>query len=115
VVLYENHLVRAKIVTHGHILEQVSSFQYLRCEISCAYGKYVENKLHCYQAIGETIQRAMRGEIQTQTQFKFYKVKATLALFYGSEAWLRRKKEENRIYATDIRFLKAAKECTRED
>jgi hypothetical protein len=43
------------------------------------------------------------------------KVTATPALLYRTETWLRRKKEANRIYATDIRFLKEANECTRED
>jgi hypothetical protein len=67
VAFYESHPVRAKIVTHGHILEQVSYFQYLRCEIPCAYDKEVENKLHCYQTICETIQRPMRRETDRNT------------------------------------------------
>jgi hypothetical protein len=41
-----SHPVRTKIVIDGHILEQVSHFQYLRCEISYAYEKDVESKLH---------------------------------------------------------------------
>jgi hypothetical protein len=31
------------------------------------------------------------------------------------EAWVRRKKEQNRIKAAEIKFLKAVKECTKGD
>jgi hypothetical protein len=51
VTFYESHPVRGKRITHRHILEQVSYVQYLTCEISCAYDKDVENKLHCFQAV----------------------------------------------------------------
>jgi hypothetical protein len=36
-------------------------------------------------------------------------------LLYGSEAWVRRKKEENRIQAAEMRSLRGVKICTRED
>jgi hypothetical protein len=36
-------------------------------------------------------------------------------LLYGSEAWVRRQKEDNGIPAAEMRFLRAVKRCTRED
>jgi hypothetical protein len=36
-------------------------------------------------------------------------------LLSGSEAWVKRRKEENRIQATEIRLLRPVKGCPRED
>jgi hypothetical protein len=44
----------------------------------------------------------MRGKTRTDTQLKF-KSKENTTLLYGSEAWVRRDKEENTIKAAEMR------------
>jgi hypothetical protein len=57
----------------------------------------------------------MRRKTRKETKIKFYKVVVTPTLLCGSEAWARRKQEDNRIQAKAMRFLRAVEGCSRED
>ena len=46
---------------------------------------------------------------------KFYKTSAVHVLLYGSESWILRKQDLNKITAAEMKFLRSVKGCTRED
>jgi hypothetical protein len=49
------------------------------------------------------------------TQMKFYKVMALPVLLYGSETWAIKTKDMNKIQATEMRYLRSVKGCTKLD
>jgi hypothetical protein len=49
------------------------------------------------------------------TQMKFYKVMALPVLLYGSETWTIKTKDMSKIQATEMRYLRSVKGCTKLD
>ena len=107
--------IRSKIVIEDKILEQVSDFKYLGCEISFKYDKDIEQKVNKFQAICGTIQRTFKNKIRKETKMKFYKVMALPTLLYGSETWVPTQKLNSKIQAAEMKFLRSVKGCTRMD
>lgn len=107
--------VRTKIVLKGQILEQVSHFSYLGNDIGYDKDFDIDMKLHRFQAMCGTINRTLRHTASKETKIKFYKVMATPVILYGSELWTKTRKQESRIQATEMRFLRQVKGCTRQD
>lgn len=90
--------VRSKILVNGNILEQVSHFNYLGCDISFKYEKDIEKKVNRFQMICGTIGRTLGRKTRKEIQMKFYKVMAVPTLIYGSESWTITKKKKNHVY-----------------
>jgi hypothetical protein len=107
--------VRTKIVIDNYTLEHMTHFKYLGCDVSYQYDNHVDVKLKKFQNICGTIRRSLRGKTRKDTQLKFYKVMATPTLLYGSETWTLNARDKSRIQASEMKFLRSVKGCTRED
>ena len=69
------------------IIEQVSHFQYLGCDITFEEEQDINKKINTYQHICGTIRRTIKGKTRRETQMKFYKVMALPTVLYGAESW----------------------------
>ena len=107
--------VRTKIVVNDIVLEQVKHFKYLGCDISYDRSNDIEDKLNKFTHICGTISRTLKNKTRKETQLKFYKTIAVPTLLYGSETWITTKKEESRIQAQEMKFLRRVKGCTKLD
>ncbi|KAJ4447044.1 hypothetical protein ANN_09033 [Periplaneta americana] len=105
----------SKIIVNGNILEQVSHFNYLGCDISFNYEKDIEKKVNRFQMICGTIGRTLGRKARKETQMKFYKVMAVPTLIYGSESWTTTKKEESRIQSAEMKFMRYVRRYTKAD
>jgi hypothetical protein len=56
----------------------------------------------------------IRREKRKEMQLQFYKVMTIKIFLYELEAWVRRKKEENRIEAAKMDFLEQSRDVQRE-
>ena len=79
--------VRTKICINDNILEQVTTFNYLGCDIGFDDDNDVKKKLHRFQMICGTIRRTLGKRVTPETQIKFYKTMAIPVLTYGCETW----------------------------
>lgn len=107
--------IRTKIVVNNKPVEQVKHFNYLGNDISYDRDKDINNKLHKYQIMCGIINRTLKNKVRTETKMKFYKVVAAPVLLYGSETWTTTAKDESRIQASEMKFLRQVKGCTRRD
>lgn len=107
--------VRSKIVVENQVLNQVSNFNYLGNDISYNYDRDVEKKLSRFQLMCGTIRRTLGKKTRKETQLKFYKTMAIPTLLYGSECWVLKQREMSRIQASEMKFLRAVKGCTKAD
>jgi hypothetical protein len=71
-------LVRSKLILGNQLIEQVSKFNYLGCQLSYQGEVDVNHKLEKFNYICGTIKRT-RKKTRTETQIKFYKVMAISA------------------------------------
>lgn len=109
------HPVRSKIIINNTVIEQVSHFKYLGCDITYDYDKDVNIKTQRFQAICGTIAKNLKKKTRKETQIKFYKTMAIPTLLYGCEAWTLKKNDINRIQSAEMKFLRGVKGCTRLD
>jgi hypothetical protein len=79
------HPRRSKIVIDNKIIEQVSHFNYLGCDVSYNYDADLQIKLNKFQYMSGTIKRTITNKTRKDTQLKFYKVMAVATLLYGCE------------------------------
>lgn len=107
--------VRSKIVVNNDIVEQVSSFNYLGCEMTYGYSNDVEQKLNKFNHICGTISRHLKNKTRKDTQVKFYKTIAVPTMLYGCECWILTERQRSRIQAQEMKFLRRVKGCTRHD
>lgn len=107
--------IRTKIVIEDQVLEQVSHFQYLGCDITYDEDKDIKNKVNTFQRICGTIRRTLKNKTRKETQIKFYKVMAVPTVLYGSECWVPKKNELRQIESSEMKFLRSVKGCTRLD
>ena len=68
-----------------------------------------------FQRVCGTINRTFRNKIRNETKLKFYKVMAVPMLAYGSETWTLNKKQQSKIQASEMKFLRSVKGCTKRD
>ena len=100
-----NHIHRVKIVINNNIIEQVTDFKYLGHRIS-EYKSDLEDKLQTYNKINGAIRRHFRKQMNKETKLRIHNVTAKAALKFGSEAWVLRKREEQRLEAAQMKFLR---------
>ena len=89
---------------NDNIIEQVTDFKYLGHCIS-EYGNDLEDKLQTYNKINGAIQRHFEKHMNKETKLRIHNITARAALKFGSEAWVLKKKEEQRLEAAQMKFL----------
>ena len=103
--MWGNHLQRVKIVKNYNIIEQVTDFKYLGYRIS-EYKSDLEDKLQTYNKINGAIRRHSGKQMNKETKLRIHNITAKAALKFGSEAWVLKKSEEQRLEAAQMKFLK---------
>lgn len=99
--------VRSKIIHNNQCLEQVQNFNYLGCEISYQNEKDVNKKITKFTQILGIINNTLKAKlVQKSTRIKIYNTLALPSLLYGSEIWTLKKKDMNRIKATEMKFFR---------
>ena len=101
-----NHMQRVNIVINESIIEQVTDFNYLVYCIS-EYKSDLEDKLQTYNKInGSYTERHFGKQMNKETKLRIHNITAKAALKFGSEAWVLRKREEQRLEAAQMKFLR---------
>jgi len=70
------------------------------------YGSDLEDKLHTYNKINRAIRRHFGKQMNEETKLRNHNITAKTALKFGSEAWLLKKREEQRLEAAQMKFLR---------
>jgi len=86
-------------------IEQVTDFKYLRYCVS-EYKIYLEDKLQIYKKINGTIRRHFGKQMNKETKLRIHNITAQAVLKFGSEAWVLRKREEQRLEAAQMKVLR---------
>lgn len=107
--------IRSKIVINDEVIEQIRHFKYLGCDLTYDFSIDVEQKLNKFSRVCGTISRHLKHKTRKDTQLKFYKTIAVPTLTYGSEIWTTTRKQESRIQAQEMKFLRRVKGCTKRD
>jgi hypothetical protein len=64
----------------------------------------LEDKLQTYNKINGAILRHFGKQMNKETKLRIYNITAKEALKFGSEAWVLRKREEQRLEAAQMKF-----------
>jgi len=102
--MWGNHIQRVKFVINDNIVEQVTDFKYLGYRI-LEYGSDLEDKLQTYNKINGAIRRHFGKQMNKETKLRIYNITDKVALKFGSEAWVLKKREEQRLEAAQMKFL----------
>ena len=100
--MWGNHIQRVKIVINDNIIEQVTDFKYW----GIAYqNKEVIQKINCKHTTKLT---ELYGDISEnkETKLRIHNITAKAALKFGNEAWVLKKREEQRLEAAQMKFLR---------
>jgi len=92
-------------VINDNIIEQVTDFKYLGYRTS-EYGSDLEDKLETHNKINGAIRRHFGKQMNKETKFRIHNITAKAALKFGSEAWVMKKREEQRLEASQMKFLR---------
>jgi len=114
IAMWGNHIQRAKIVINGNIIEQITDFKYLVYSIS-EFKSNVGNKLQTYNKINGAIRRHFGKQMNKEIKLRIHNVTAKAALKFGSEAWVLKKREEQRLVAAQMKFLRYFLGITKQD
>jgi hypothetical protein len=97
------HIQRLKIVINDNITEQVTDFKYLGYRVS-EYKSDLEDELQTYNKIKGAIRRHFGKQTNKETKLRLQNITAKAALKFGSEAWVLKKREEQRLEAAQMNF-----------
>jgi len=86
-------------------IEQITDFKYLVYRIS-EYGSDLEDKLQSYNEIDGAIRRHFGKQMNKETKLRIHNITAKAALKFENEAWVLKKREEQRLEAAQIKFLR---------
>jgi len=100
-----NYIQKVKIVINDNIIEQVTDFKYLRYRMS-EYKSDLEDKLQIYNKINGAIGRYFGKQMKKEIKLRIYNITAKAALKFGSEAWVLKKIEEQRLETAQMKFLR---------
>jgi hypothetical protein len=109
------HPRRSKIVIDNKIMEHVSHFNYLGCDVSYNYDADLRIKLNKFQYMCGTIKRTLTNKTRKDTQLKFYKVMVVPTLLYGYEIWALNRSGKRKIETAEMIFLRHDAGYTRRD
>ena len=70
------------------------------------YGSDLEDKLQTYNKINGDIRRHFGKQMNKETKLRIHNITAKAALKFGSEAWVLKKREEQRLEAAQMKFLR---------
>ena len=90
---------------NNNIIEQVTDFKYLEYRIA-EYKSDLEDKLQIYNKINGDKRRHFGKQMNKETKLRFQNVTAKAALKFGSETWVLKKREEQRLEAAKMKFLR---------
>ena len=99
------HIQRVKIVINDNIIEQVTDFKCLVYRLS-EYGSDLENKLQTYNKINGAIRRHFGKQMNKEIKLTIHNITAKAAFKFGSEAWVLKKREEQRLEVAQMKFLR---------
>jgi len=100
-----NYIQRVKIVINNNIIEQVTDFKHLGYRIS-EYKSDLEDKLQTYNKINGAVRRHFGKQMNKETKLRIHNITAKVALKFGSEAWVLKKREEQCLEAAQMKFLR---------
>ena len=100
-----NYIQGVKIVINDNSIEQVTDFKYLGCRIS-EYKSDLEDKLQTHNKINGAIRRHFGKQMNKETKLSIHNLTVKAALKFVSEPWVLKKREEQRLEAAQIKFLK---------
>jgi len=80
-------------------------FKYLGYRIS-EYKSDLEDKLQTYNKINGAIWRHFGKQMNKETKLRIHNTTAKAALKFGSEAWVLKKREEQRLEAAQMKVLR---------
>ena len=90
---------------NDNIIEQVTDFKYFGYRIS-EHESDLADKLQTYNKINAAIRRHSGKQINKETKLRIHNITAKAALKFGSEAWVLKKREERRLEAAQMKFLR---------
>ena len=86
-------------------LLKVTDFKYLGYRISECKSD-LEDKLQTYNKINGAIRRYFGKQMNKQTKLRIHNITAKAALKFGSESWVLKKRDEQRLEAAQMKFLR---------
>ena len=86
-----------------NIIEHVTDFKYLGYRIS-EYVSDLEDKLQTNNKINGAIRRHFGKQMNKETKLRIH-ITVKAALKFESEAWVLKKREEQRLEAAQMKFL----------
>ena len=89
---------------HDSIIEQVTDFKYLGYRIA-EYKSDLEDKLQTYNKINLAVRRHFGKQMNKETKLRIHNITVKAALKFGSEAWVLKKREEQRLEAAQMKFF----------
>ena len=92
-------------VINDNIIEEVTDFKYLGYRIS-EYKSDLDDKLQTHNKINGAIRRHFGKQMNKETKLRFNNITAKAALKFGSEAWVLKKRGEQRLEAPHMKFLR---------
>ena len=90
---------------NDNIIEQVTDCKYLGYRVS-EYGSDLEDKLQTYKKINGDIRRNFGKQMNKETKLRIHNITAKATLKFGSEAWVPKKREEQRLETAQMKFLR---------
>ena len=103
--MWGNHIQRVKIVINDNIVEQITEFKYVGYCIS-EYKSDLEDKLQTYNKISGAIRRHFGKQMNKETKIRIHNITAKAAFKFGSEVWVLKKREEQRLEAAQMKILR---------
>ena len=88
-----------------NVIEQLTYFKHLGYCIS-EYKSDLEDKLQTYIKINGAIRRHFGKQMNKETKLRIHNITAKAALKFGSEAWILKKREEQRLEAAQMKFFR---------
>ena len=70
------------------------------------YKSDLEDKLQTYNKINGAIRRYFGKQMNKETKLRIHNITAKAALKFGSEAWVLKEREEQRLVAAQMKFLR---------
>ena len=75
----------------------------------------LEDKLQTYNKINRTIRRHFGKQMNKETKLRIHNITAKEALKFRSEVWVLKKREEQRLEAAQMKFLRHLRGITKLD
>jgi len=103
--MWGNLIQRVKIVINNNIIGQEKDFKFLGYRTS-EYKSDLRDKLQTYNKINGAKQKHFGKQMNKDTKLRIRNITAKVALKFGSEAWVLKKREEQCLEAAQMKFLR---------